>query len=273
VLAGARAIVERLMPGGAEDGGGERAGDPVAILEAAAPAPNWELLWVWIVFLFIMPVIGLVFALFAKEAEARGITFGALLLPLMLGGSLAVDELALFPPDSGKFLLGGVAVLAVCSTLFWWLHFRLRGLPELRARWRARLDEVADGRVVLRAAAKLGLPVSAESAGVALWLRRALVAGIFLGLGVWIFLFWAPGYAIFYVNNLLWLIVIYRATLHPSSSSGGSGSWSGRSAGRVFSSSSSRSSSWSRGSSGGSGGSGFRPGGGSFGGGGASGSW
>jgi uncharacterized membrane protein YgcG len=116
--------------------------------------------------------------------------------------------------------------------------------------------------------AKLGLPVSSGSEGGARWLRRVLVALVYLGLGWWIFVSWHPGYAIFYAHNLLWLIVIYRATLHPSPSSSTSRSWSTRSARRV----SSRSRSWSGGSWGG-GSSSFRPGGGSFGGGGASGSW
>jgi uncharacterized protein len=273
LLAGARAIVERLMPDGAEATSVGPAGEltaPVRAVpaEVAPPAVNWELFRVWIVFLLVMPLIGLIFALFAKDAEARGITFGALLLPLMLGGSLAVDELAFFPPDSGKFLLGGVAVLALCSTLFWWLHFRLRRRAVTRARWQAWLDEAADGRIVFKAAAKLGLPVSSGSEGGARWLRRVLVALAYLSLGWWIFVSWHPAYAIFYAHNLLWLIVIYRATLHPSPSSDSSRSWSARSARSV--SSSVRS--WSGGSSSG-GSSGFRPGGGSFGGGGASGSW
>ena len=267
VLAGARQIADRLTPGGADaapDGRQAASGAPPV---AAPPGPNWDHFWAWIVFLLVMPAIGLVCALLGVDGERRGITFGALLLPLMLGGSLALDELVTFPPDSGKFLLGGVAVLAAGSALFWWLHFRLRRASAARDRWRARLDEAADGRLLLRAAAGLGLP--APSARVGRWLRGVVLAAFYAGLGVWIFLFWAPGYGIAYVHNLLWLIVIWRANLHPSPSAGGSGSWSGRSSGRVWSPArSSRSS-----SSGGGGGSGFRPGGGSFGGGGASGSW
>ena len=259
VLAGARAIVDRLMPGGAEVPAAGEASE----LGVARPVPpheiDWDLLWAWVVFLLLMPILGLVFALFAKEAEARGITFGALLLPLMLGGSLALDELVAFPSDSGRFLLGGVAVLALCSTVFWWLHFRLRERPERRAAWRERLERVVDGRVVLSGAVR--------------WLRWSLVALFYLGIGAWIALFWGVGYAIAYVNGVLWLIVIYRATLRPGPSSDGSGSWSGRSARSVSTRGSSWSGAGSRSRASSTGGGGFRPGGGSFGGGGASGRW
>lgn len=268
VLAGARAIAERLNPAAAGAPRDRTAGE-------SAPAPmvgewevNRELVWVWVIFLILMPLIGLVFALCAVDEEARGITFGALLVPLLLGGSLVVDELVPLPPDSAKFLLGGVALLALSSSVFWWLHFRLRRRPETRARWRARLDELVDGRKALEAAAKLGLPLPPESGAKARWLRRALVAVCCLGLGVGIFWLWSPGYAIFYTHNLLWLVVIYRTNLHPSPTSSSSRSWSGRSVRRVTARprSRSRTSSSRRRTS-------FRPGGGSFGGGGASGSW
>lgn len=285
VLGAVREIAERLAPGEAwsalEAEAGvpseQRPGPPSETesprAEAAASLPhetNWEHVWVWVVFLLLMPLAGSVFALFARDAETRGIIFAALSLPILLGASLATDELVDLPSDSGKFLLGGVAALILFSIVFWWLHFRLKKAADARMRWQERLDALASGRLVFGAVEKAAVRLFHGSETAARWLRRAVVALVYLAIGGCIARYWHMGYAVFYFHNLFWLLVIFRCALHPSPASEPGKSWFRRS-GRGYSPVSRRSS--SSGVSTASSSRPFRGGGGSFGGGGASGRW